>query len=104
MRNNDDQLNILRKLGNNPSINQRQLAGEVGVSLGKLNYCLQSLKQKGLIKIKNFKRNKNKLKYLYVLTPHGISTKTKLTLIFMKKKLKEYDELQAEITKTNNKN
>ena len=53
MRNNDDQLNILRKLGNNPSINQRQLAGEVGVSLGKLNYCLQSLKQKGLIKIKN---------------------------------------------------
>jgi len=101
MRNNDDQLNILRKLGNNPSINQRQLAGEVGVSLGKLNYCLQSLKQKGLIKIKNFKRNKNKLKYFYILTPHGISTKTKLTLIFMKKKLKEYDELQAEVIKTN---
>ena len=75
------------------------MASELGFSLGKLNYCLKALKEKGLIKISNFKKNPNKLGYLYKLTPKGISTKTKLTLDFMKRKMKEYDELKAEIEK-----
>ena len=99
MSNNDEQLNILRKLNKNPNINQRQLASDLGLSLGKLNYCLKSLKVKGLIKIQNFKKNRNKARYLYLLTPQGIAKKTKLTISFMKRKLKEYDELQLEIKK-----
>lgn len=79
-------LDLLRKIGKQPKISQRILANELGFSLGKLNYCLNSLKKKGLIKIKNFKNNKNKLNYLYLLTPKGITKKTKLTVNFMKKK------------------
>ena len=99
MINNDEQLNILRKIKKNPSINQRQLASDLGLSLGKMNYCLQALKAKGLIKIQNFKKNRNKIRYLYILTPQGIAKKTKLTISFMKRKLEEYDELQTEIKK-----
>ena len=69
----------------------------MGFSLGKLNYCLKSLKNKGLVKIENFKKNPHKINYIYVLTPKGISQKTKLTLNFMKLKMKEYDELKKEI-------
>ena len=65
--------------------------------LGKLNYCLKALKNKGLIKIKNFKKNPNKLNYIYILTPKGVSATTKLTINFMKRKMKEYDELKKEI-------
>ena len=97
MINGPDYLNILRKLVKNPNINQRKLATDLGLSLGKLNYCLKALREKGLIKIKNFKKNKNKSRYLYILTPSGISHKTKLTLNFMKQRLKEYDELHSEI-------
>ena len=68
-------------------------------SLGKLNYCVNALKSKGLIKIKNFKNNKNKINYFYILTPKGISKKTKLTLNFMKRKFIEYEELKKEIKK-----
>ena len=75
------------------------MASELGFSLGKLNYCLRALKNKGLIKIKNFNKNKNKLNYIYVLTPKGIAAKTKLTLNFMKRKMAEYDELKSEIEK-----
>jgi EPS-associated MarR family transcriptional regulator len=67
--------------------------------LGKLNYCLKALKDKGLIKIQNFEKNPNKINYIYVLTPRGIAEKTKLTLNFMKRKMKEYDELKSEIDK-----
>ena len=95
--NNPDYFNVLRKIEKMPGSSQRKLASELGFSLGKLNYCLKSLHQKGLVKINNFKKNKNKIKYLYVLTPKGIGTKTKLTLNFMKKKMKEYDELQREL-------
>ena len=84
----------LRKVHKSPNSSQRHLAEELGFSLGKLNYCLRALKNKGLIKINNFKNNKNKLNYMYVLTPRGISEKTKLTLRFMKRKMHEYDELQ----------
>ncbi len=98
-KNNTDQFNVLRKIKSKPEYSQRELASELGFSLGKLNYCLKALKEKGLIKISNFKKNPNKLGYLYKLTPKGISTKTKLTLDFMKRKMKEYDELKAEIEK-----
>lgn len=97
--NEDDNLNLLRKLGNNPNSSQRKLAADLGFSLGKLNYCLNALKDKGLIKIKNFKNNKNKMNYIYLLTPNGIREKTSLTLSFMKRKIKEYDELKAELKK-----
>ena len=97
MENNQDNLNILRKIQSKSDITQRDLANELGFSLGKLNYCLKALKNKGLIKIKNFQKNPNKINYLYVLTPKGISQKTKLTINFMKKKMKEYDELKKEL-------
>ena len=95
--NNQDQFNVLRKINKNPKSTQRQLAEELGFSLGKLNYCLKALKDKGLIKINNFQNNQNKFGYVYILTPKGISEKTKLTLNFMKRKMKEYDELKREI-------
>ena len=94
---NSDQFNVLRKIKSKPNSSQRELASELGFSLGKLNYCLKALKEKGLIKIKNFQRNPNKLRYAYILTPKGVSAKTKITLNFMKRKMKEYDELKAEI-------
>ena len=99
MKDNQDFLNLLRKIKKNPTFSQRELAGELGVSLGKLNYCLKALKLKGLIKIENFKKNPNKLNYIYVLTPEGIAKKTKLTINFMKSKMKEYEELKKEINK-----
>ena len=89
----------LRKINKNPKQSQRDLAEQLGFSLGKLNYCLKALKAKGLIKMNNFKNNKNKINYIYVLTPKGISEKTKLTINFMKRKMKEYDELRKELTK-----
>ena len=67
--------------------------------MGKLNYCLKSLKKKGHIKLKNFQNNKNKINYAYILTPRGLAIKTKLTVNFMKRKMKEYDELAKELKK-----
>ena len=99
MKDNPDYLNVLRKVQEKPESSQRELAEELGFSLGKLNYCLRALKSKGLIKISNFKKNPNKLNYVYILTPKGISQKTKLTLNFMEQKMKEYDELKKEIGK-----
>ena len=97
MNDNQDHFNVLRKIKNKPKSSQRELAQDLGFSLGKLNYCLKELKNKGLIKIKNFKKNPNKLNYIYILTPKGVSETTKLTLNFMKRKMKEYDELRKEI-------
>ena len=94
---NESHLYVLRKVDKNPLITQRELAKELGFSLGKLNYCITELKKKGLVKIKNFKRNPNKMNYFYVLTPAGLSEKTKLTINFMKRKMKEYDELKKEL-------
>ena len=99
MNKNNDFLNILRNIANNPELSQRNMAKKVGLSLGKLNYCLKALKQKGLVKAKNFKNNKNKINYLYILTPKGIAEKTKLTINFMNLKMKEYDELKKEMDK-----
>ena len=99
MNDNQDHFNVLRKIDNKPKSTQRELADELGFSLGKLNYCLRALKNKGLVKMQNFERNPKKLNYIYVLTPRGIAQKTKLTLNFMKRKMKEYDELKAELKK-----
>ena len=97
MKNEQDLFETLRKIKNKPNSTQRELAEELGFSLGKLNYCLKALKDKGLIKINNFQNNPNKFGYVYILTPKGISEKTKLTLNFMKRKMREYDELKREI-------
>ena len=97
MKNNQDHFEVLRKIKNKPNSTQRELAEELGFSLGKLNYCLKALKGKGLVKIENFAKNPNKLNYIYVLTPKGISEKTRLTINFMKRKMKEYDELKEEL-------
>ena len=88
---------VLREIQKQSNSSQRELAQQLGFSLGKLNYCLKALKQKGLIKIKNFKKNPNKINYFYVLTPKGISKKASLTLNFMKRKMKEYEELKKEL-------
>ena len=99
MKDNQDHFNVLRKINNKPKSTQRELAEELGFSLGKLNYCLKSLKTKGLIKIKNFGKNPHKINYIYVLTPRGMTEKAKLTVNFMKRKMKEYDELKKELKK-----
>ena len=96
-KNSQDHLDVMRKIGKNPNLTQRDLAYQLGFSLGKLNYCLKELKIKGFIKMNNFKKSKNKMKYIYVLTPGGISARTKLTINFMKRKMQEYDELKKEI-------
>ena len=95
-KNNKEDFEILRKIAKKPNSSQRELSKELGYSLGKLNYCLKELKKKGLIKIKNFKKNKKKMNYIYILTPQGISVKTKLALNFMKRMMNEYDSLRIE--------
>jgi len=97
MKDNQDYLNLLRKIKSKPESSQRELAEELGFSLGKLNYCINALKNKGLIKINNFRKNPNKINYIYVLTPQGISEKTKLTINFMRRKMREFDELKKEL-------
>ena len=94
---NKDHFEVLRKINNKPDSTQRELAKELGFSLGKINYCLNALKDKGLVKINNFSQNPNKLGYIYVLTPRGIKKKTQMTLDFMKRKMREYDELKKEL-------
>ena len=97
MKHNNEYLNILRKVQRKPNSTQRELAKELGLSLGKLNYCLRALKAKGLLKIRNFKKNPNKINYIYILTPKGIAEKTQLTIDFMQQKMKEYDELKKDL-------
>ena len=97
LNNDQDHFNVLRKLQKSPEATQRELAEDLGFSLGKLNYCLKALRQKGLVKISNFKKNPNKINYFYVLTPKGIAIKTKLTVNFMKRKMLEYEELKKEL-------
>tara|TARA_B100001123_G_C15262721_1_gene1007217 strand:+ start:436 stop:735 length:300 start_codon:yes stop_codon:yes gene_type:complete len=97
MKDNQDEFDLLRRINKKPDVTQRQLASDLGLSLGKLNYCLNELKKKGFVKINNFRNNKNKLGYMYILTPLGIAEKTKLTVNFMKRKMKEYEELKREI-------
>ena len=99
VKNTEDQFEILRKIQKKPTASQRELAKDLGFSLGKLNYCLKALKNKGFVKIQNFNKKKDKLKYFqqYIITPKGISERTRLTINFMKKKMREYDELKKEL-------
>ena len=98
MTDKQDHFAVLRKIQKIPVSSQRELAEELGFSLGKLNYCLKALQKKGLVKLQNFQKQSNKISYLrYVITPKGISERTKLTINFMKKKMKEYDELKKEL-------
>tara|TARA_Y100000741_G_scaffold324169_1_gene274894 strand:+ start:98 stop:409 length:312 start_codon:yes stop_codon:yes gene_type:complete len=98
-QNDENDLGLLRKLQKTPKSTQRKLSRDLGLSLGKINYCMKELNKKGFVKIKNFKNSKNKLNYFYVLTPKGINYRIYLTMKFMKRKMKEYDELKKEIEK-----
>ena len=90
-------LQILKLLQANPTLSQRQLAEQLGVSLGKANYCLRALVEKGLVKLGNFSKNPNKGKYAYLLTPAGLEEKTRITLAFLKRKETEFETIQREI-------
>ncbi len=92
-----NQFQILKSLEEGPHSTQRDLSSNLGVSLGKVNYCIKSLIEKGFIKANNFKNNKNKLQYSYLLTPKGIEKKAKLTLDFIRVKTQEYNALKQEI-------
>ena len=90
-------LKVLRLLESTPNINQRKLAESLGVSLGKTNFCLNALLDKGLVKMENFRTSTRKLNYAYLLTPSGIAEKAALTKRFLKRKMDEYEALKAEI-------
>ena len=93
-----DEFEVLRKINKSPESSQREMAKQLGFSLGKLNYCLSALKLKGLVKIRNFQKKKDKVSYIqYIITPKGIAERTKLTINFRKRKMKEYDELKSEL-------
>ena len=102
MLNKQSKYQLLKSLEQDANLTQRQLSKELGISLGKVNYCLQSLIQKGFIKINNFKNSKHKVQYSYLLTPKGIEEKTKLTIEFLKTKTIEYEALKKEVEKLTN--
>lgn len=95
--NEDVRFRLLRLLEDRPDLSQRQIADELGVSLGATNYVLKALVEKGQIKVRNFRASNNKLRYAYVLTPSGIDAKARLTAGFLKRKYAEYEALKAEI-------
>jgi EPS-associated MarR family transcriptional regulator len=97
MNGQDIRLDLLRKLESNPHCTQRDLSREMGVSLGKVNYCIKKLTEKGLIKLTNFSNNPNKMGYAYLLTPSGFEEKSRLTFSFLKRKIVEYEILKKEI-------
>lgn len=88
---------LLKTLEDNPSLSQRDLAKRLGISLGKVNFCLNALVAKGSLKINNFRNSGNKLAYAYLLTPHGIEEKACMTVHFLRYKMQEYEALRAEI-------
>jgi len=91
------QFEVLRRLHQTPHVSQRALAKDLGVGLGTINFCFQALIEKGLLKMQNFSQSENKLRYAYLLTPAGVAAKSKLTAEFLKRKVAEYEALQAEI-------
>ena len=101
MPNQQSKYQLLKSLEQDSDLTQRQLSKELGISLGKVNYCLQSLIQIGLVKVHNFKNTKHKIQYSYLLTPKGVAEKTKLTISFLKVRTKEYEELKKEVEKLN---
>ena len=93
----DTHLRLLRLLDSQPGLSQRALANELGISLGKTNYCLKALVDKGWIKIRNFRNSANKLGYMYLLTPRGLERKASITVRFLREKRAEYETLKREI-------
>lgn len=93
----DAYLEVLRVLEGNPEMTQREVAAALGVSLGKVNYCLKALLGKGWLKMQNFHGSKNKLAYVYLLTPTGITAKSEITVKFLQKKIQEYEHLKLQI-------
>lgn len=93
----DTHLRLMRLLEARPELSQRDLARELGTSLGKINYCLNALIAKGWIKVRNFRNNRNKLGYAYLLTPRGIESKAAITVHFLRRKMDEYEQLKREI-------
>ena len=102
MLNQQSKYQLLKSLDQNSNLTQRQLSKELGISLGKVNYCLQSLIQVGFVKVHNFKNSNDKLQYSYLLTPKGVAEKTKLTIMFLKAKTEEYQALKKEVEKIAN--
>jgi EPS-associated MarR family transcriptional regulator len=98
MNNKDIKLDLLRKIESNSKYTQRELSREIGVSLGKINYCMKELSKKGWIKLIKFNQNPNKIGYAYLLTPRGIEQKTRLSFKFLKLKIAEYEMLKSEIS------
>ena len=99
MNNKDIRLDILRKLESNSEYTQRELSQEMGISLGKVNYCIQKLAEKGWVKLTNFSHSSNKLGYMYLLTSSGVEERVRLTFSFFKRKIKENEILRDEIAK-----
>jgi|SRR5690349_17152280 EPS-associated MarR family transcriptional regulator len=95
------QLELMRLLGDKPEQSQRELASSLGMSLGKANYVLRALIDKGFVKAENYRNNENKLAYFYLLTPTGIAAKAELTKRFLARKMREYEELRKEIERLN---
>lgn len=93
----DAYLEVMRLLEASPQMSQREIAAALGVSLGKANYCLKALLDKGWLKMQNFQGSKNKLAYAYLLTPTGIAVKSEITVRFLQKKIQEYESLQVQI-------
>lgn len=88
---------LLKTLESNPSLSQRDLAKRLGVSLGKINFCLNALVAKGCLKVNNFRNSENKRAYAYLLTPHGVEQKSRLTVEFLQIKSQQYEQLRQEI-------
>ena len=99
MNNKDIHLDLLRKLALNPEYTQRELSKEMDISLGKVNYCIKKLVEKGWVKLTNFSHSSNKMVYAYLLTPQGIEQKARLTTSFLKIKIEEFEMLRDEISK-----
>ncbi len=98
----EEVLQLLREINNSPEMTQRELSSRMGISLGKVNFLIKVLIHKGHIKVNNFKNSNNKKAYLYYITPKGFEEKTRITYYFLKRKMKEYEEIELEITKLTN--
>jgi len=94
---NEEALRIFREINRSPEMTQREFSSRLGISLGKVNFLINALIQKGFVKVENFKKSSSKSKYLYCLTPRGIEEKSRMTYLFLKRKMREYEQLELEI-------
>jgi EPS-associated MarR family transcriptional regulator len=94
---NEEALRIFREINRSPEMTQREISSRLGISLGKVNFLINALIQKGFVKVENFKKSSSKSKYLYCLTPRGIEEKSRMTCLFLKRKMREYEQLELEI-------